>query len=212
MKLKVEGYPVGYMATNCYLITDTQTDECFIVDPGTYDASLKKLLQSVKEGKLRYILLTHGHFDHIMGVFDVQKNYGGKIVIHEKDADCFVDEEKSLISNFGSGAKLPKKADILVKDGDTLPFADGRIEVMHTPGHTEGSVCYLIGDKIFSGDTLFYGSVGRTDFKSGSFEEIIKSVKRLASLEGDRKVYPGHNMLTTLDNERKHNVYLKDAK
>ena len=212
MKLKVEGYPVGYMATNCYLITDTQTDECFIVDPGTYDASLKKLLQDVKEGKLRYILLTHGHFDHIMGVFDVQKNYGGKIVIHEKDADCFVDEEKSLISNFGSGAKLPKKADILVKDGDTLPFADGRIEVMHTPGHTEGSVCYLIGDKIFSGDTLFYGSVGRTDFKSGSFEEIIKSVKRLASLEGDRKVYPGHNMLTTLDNERKHNVYLKDAK
>lgn len=212
MKLKVEGYPVGYMATNCYLVTDTQTDECFIVDPGTYDASLKKLLQDVKEGKLRYILLTHGHFDHIMGVFDVQKNYGGKIVIHEKDADCFVDEEKSLISNFGSGAKLPKKADILVKDGDTLPFADGRIEVMHTPGHTEGSVCYLIGDKIFSGDTLFYGSVGRTDFKSGSFEEIIKSVKRLASLEGDRKVYPGHNMLTTLDNERKHNVYLKDAK
>lgn len=212
MKLKVEGYPVGYMATNCYLVTDTQTDECFIVDPGTYDASLKKLLQSVKEGKLRYILLTHGHFDHIMGVFDVQKNYGGKIVIHEKDADCFVDEEKSLISNFGSGAKLPKKADILVKDGDTLPFADGAIEVMHTPGHTEGSVCYLIGDKIFSGDTLFYGSVGRTDFKSGSFEEIIKSVKRIASLEGDRKVYPGHNMLTTLDNERKHNVYLKDAK
>ena len=212
MKLKVEGYPVGYMATNCYLVTDTQTDECFIVDPGTYDASLKKLLQDVKEGKLRYILLTHGHFDHIMGVFDVQKNYGGKIVIHEKDADCFVDEEKSLISNFGSGAKLPKKADILVKDGDTLPFADGRIEVMHTPGHTEGSVCYLIGDKIFSGDTLFYGSVGRTDFKSGSFEDIIKSVKRIASLEGDRKVYPGHNMLTTLDNERKHNVYLKDAK
>ncbi len=212
MKLKVEGYPVGYMATNCYLVTDTQTDECFIVDPGTYDASLKKLLQDVKEGKLRYILLTHGHFDHIMGVFDVQKNYGGKIVIHEKDADCFVDEEKSLISNFGSGAKLPKKADILVKDGDTLPFADGAIEVMHTPGHTEGSVCYLISDKIFSGDTLFYGSVGRTDFKSGSFEEIIKSVKRIASLEGDRKVYPGHNMLTTLDNERKHNVYLKDAK
>ncbi|MBO5184712.1 MAG: MBL fold metallo-hydrolase [Clostridia bacterium] len=212
MKLKVEGYPVGYMATNCYLVTDTQTDECFIVDPGTYDASLKKLLQDVKEGKLRYILLTHGHFDHIMGVFDVQKNYGGKIVIHEKDADCFTNEEKSLLDTFGFDGELPEQADVIVRDGDKLPFADGAIEVMHTPGHTEGSVCYLIGDKIFSGDTLFYGSVGRTDFKSGSFEEIIKSVKRLASLEGDRKVYPGHNMLTTLDNERKHNVYLKDAK
>ena len=212
MKLKVEGYPVGYMATNCYLVTDTQTDECFIVDPGTYDASLKKLLQDVKEGKLRYILLTHGHFDHIMGVFNVQKNYGGKIVIHEKDADCFTNEEKSLLDTFGFDGELPEKADIVVLDGDKLPFADGAIEVMHTPGHTEGSVCYLIADKIFSGDTLFYGSVGRTDFKSGSFEEITKSVKRLASLEGDRKVYPGHNMLTTLDNERKHNVYLKDAK
>ena len=212
MKLKVEGYPVGYMATNCYLVTDTQTDECFIVDPGTYDASLKKLLQDVKEGKLRYILLTHGHFDHIMGVFDVQKNYGGKIVIHEKDADCFKNDEKSLLDTFGFDGELPEKADIVVRDGDKLPFADGAIEVMHTPGHTEDSACYLIGDKIFSGDTLFYGSVGRTDFKSGSFEDIIKSVKRIASLDGDRKVYPGHNMLTTLDNERKHNVYLKDAK
>lgn len=212
MKLKVEGYPVGYMATNCYLVTDARTDECFIVDPGTYDASLKRLLQDVKEGKLRYILLTHGHFDHIMGVLDVRKNYGGKIVIHEKDADCFTNEEKSLLDTFGFDGVLPEKADILVRDGDKLPFADGEIEVMHTPGHTEGSVCYLIGDKIFSGDTLFYGSVGRTDFKSGSFEEIIKSVKRLALLEGDRKVYPGHNMLTTLDNERKHNVYLKDEK
>ena len=105
-----------------------------------------------------------------------------------------------------------EKADIVVRDGDVLPFADGKIEVMHTPGHTEGSVCYLIEDKIFSGDTLFYGSVGRTDFKTGSYDDIIKSVKRLASLDGDRKVYPGHNMLTTLDNERKHNVYLKDAK
>ena len=212
MNLKVEGCPVGYMATNCYLVTDSQSGERFIVDPGTYDEPLKKLLQNVKAGELRYILLTHGHFDHIMGVYDVQKNYGGKIVIHEKDADCFTNEEKSLLDTFGFDGKLPQKADIIVKDGDVLLFADGEIEVMHTPGHTEGSVCYLVQDKIFSGDTLFYGSVGRTDFKSGNSADILKSVRRLASLEGDRKVYPGHNMLTTLDNERKHNVYLKDAK
>ncbi len=212
MKLKVEGYPIGYMGTNCYLATDTETNFRFIVDPGENDPLLKRLMKDVKEGELCYILLTHGHFDHIMGVAEVQEHYGGKIVVHEKDADCFVDEEKSLISNFGSGAKLPKKADILVKDGDTLPFADGRIEVMHTPGHTEGSVCYLIEDKIFSGDTLFFNSVGRTDFKTGSPREIAKSLKRLAELEGDRKVYPGHNMLTTLDHERKYNIFLRDRK
>lgn len=212
MNLKVEGYPVGYMATNCYLVTDSQSGERFIVDPGMFDGSLKRLLESVKEGELKYILLTHGHFDHIMGIYDVQQKYGGKIVVHEKDADCFTNEEKSLLDTFDFDGKLPEKADIVVRDGDVLPFADGKIEVMHTPGHTEGSVCYLIEDKIFSGDTLFYGSVGRTDFKTGSYDDIIKSVKRLASLDGDRKVYPGHNMLTTLDNERKHNVYLKDAK
>lgn len=212
MNLKVEGYPVGYMATNCYLVTDTLLNERFIVDPGMFDGSLKRLLESVKEGELKYILLTHGHFDHIMGIYDVQQKYGGKIVVHEKDADCFKNEEKSLLDTFDFDGKLPEKADIVVRDGDVLPFADGKIEVMHTPGHTEGSVCYLIEDKIFSGDTLFYGSVGRTDFKTGSYDDIIKSVKRLASLDGDRKVYPGHNMLTTLDNERKHNVYLKDAK
>lgn len=210
MKLKVEGYPVGYMATNCYLVTDTETGDCFIVDPGMFDGSLKRLLLNVEPGKLKYILLTHGHFDHIMGVYEVWEKYGGKIVIHEKDADCFKNEEKSLLDSFDFDGNLPEKADILVRDGERLPFADGEIEVMHTPGHTEGSVCYLIENKIFSGDTLFYGSVGRTDFKSGNHEEIIKSVKRLAALEGDRKVYPGHNMLTTLDNERKNNVYIKD--
>ena len=212
MSLEVNGYPVGYMGTNCFLVTDMETNKRFIVDPGEYDRSLKKLLSNVKEGEIEYILLTHGHFDHIMGVYDVQKNYGGKIVIHEKDADCFKNDEKSLISNFGFDGKLPEKADILVKDGDTLPFAGDSIKVIHTPGHTEGSVCYLIDDLLFSGDTLFCGSVGRTDFKSGSFDDIIKSVKKLAAINGDKKVFPGHNMLTTLERERKSNVYLRDAK
>lgn len=212
MKLEVNGYPVGYMGTNCFLVTDKESGKRFIVDPGEYDHSLKKLLSNVERGEIEYILLTHGHFDHIMGVRAVKENYGGKIVIHEKDADCFANDEKSLISHFGFDGKLPEKADISVKDGDKLPFADGEIEVLHTPGHTEGSVCYLIDDLLFSGDTLFCGSVGRTDFKSGSYEDIIKSVKRLSAIEGDKKVFPGHNMLTTLDRERKNNVYLKDEK
>ncbi len=212
MKLEVNGYPVGYMGTNCFLVTDTETNKRFIVDPGEYDHSLKKLLSNVNVGEIEYILLTHGHFDHIMGVYDVQKNYGGKIVIGERDADCFTNDEKSLISNFGFDGKLPEKADILVKDGDKLPFAGGSIEVLHTPGHTEGSVCYLIDDLLFSGDTLFCGSFGRTDFKSGSFRDMVKSLKRLASLEGDKKVFPGHNMLTTLERERKNNICLRNEK
>lgn len=212
MKLEVNGYPVGYMGTNCFLVTDGESGKRFIVDPGEYDHSLKKLLTNVKMGEIEYILLTHGHFDHIMGVYDVQKNYGGKIVIHEKDGDCFTDGEKSLISRFDFDGRLPEKADILVKDGDRLPFAGGSIEVIHTPGHTEGSACYLIDDLLFSGDTLFCGAFGRTDFKSGSHRDIVKSLKKLAALEGDKRVFPGHNMLTTLERERKNNICLRNQK
>lgn len=208
MKLQIKGYPVGTMGTNCYLVTDEETHERFLVDPGFFDGSLKRLLLDVKLGELKYILLTHGHFDHILGVCDVQKNYGGKIVIHEKDADCFENEKKSLVGAFAPDATLPEKADILVEDGDRLPFADGEILVLHTPGHTEGSVCYLLENAVFSGDTLFFDSVGRTDFFSGSFAEILKSVKKIAALSGDRKVYPGHGMMTTLERERKNNRYI----
>lgn len=208
MKLQIKGYPVGTMGTNCYLVTDEETHERFLVDPGFFDGSLKRLLLDVKPGELKYILLTHGHFDHILGVCDVQKNYGGKIVIHEKDADCFENEKKSLVGAFAPDATLPEKADILVEDGDRLPFADGEILVLHTPGHTEGSVCYLLENAVFSGDTLFFDSVGRTDFFSGSFAEILKSVKKIAALSGGRKVYPGHGMMTTLERERKNNRYI----
>lgn len=208
MKLQIKGYPVGTMGTNCYLVTDAETNERFLVDPGFFDGSLKRLLLDVKPGELKYILLTHGHFDHILGVCDVQKTYGGKIVIHEKDADCFKNEKKSLVGAFAPGSNLPEKADILVKDGDKLPFSDGEITVLHTPGHTEGSVCYLLENAVFSGDTLFFDSVGRTDFFSGSFTEILESVKKIAALSGDRKVYPGHGMMTTLERERKNNRYI----
>lgn len=212
MKLKVEGYPVGYMETNCYLVTDEESSHRFVVDPGCWDGSLKRLLLKVEEGELDYILLTHGHFDHILGVLDVQKRYGGKIVIHKNDSDCFVNKERSLMRSMGASGELPPKADILVKDGDKLPFGNGFITVMHTPGHSEGSVCYLIDNLVFSGDTLFYGSIGRTDFDYGSPDDIMKSIRRLAALEGDRKVYPGHGMLTTLERERKNNIYLKEEK
>ena len=212
MLLKVEGYPVGYIGTNCFLVTDEESGHRFLVDPGCWDGSLRRLLLNVKEGQLDYILLTHGHFDHILGVADVQKRYGGKIVVHEKDSDCFVNKSRSLLKSIDEDVHLPEKADITVTDGSKLPFGNGSITVMHTPGHSEGSVCYLIEDLVFSGDTLFYGSVGRTDLYCGNYDDIIKSVKRIAALPGDRKVFPGHGMLTTLERERKDNVFLKNEK
>ena len=209
MKLEIIVSEVGYLKTNCYIVRDTETGKAFIVDPGYVDDKFEKKLEELSISGFDYILLTHGHFDHILGITEIQEKFGGKIVIHEDDEKFFTDSSLSLNNPGFFREKLPQKADITVIDGDEIPFAGSSIKTLHTPGHTGGSVCYILENNIFSGDTLFRESIGRTDFPTGSSEKIIASLWKLAEINGDYRVLPGHGEETTLDHERRCNPYLK---
>lgn len=208
MAFEVTRVQLGAMGTNSYILTDKVSGDCAFIDVGDYGERVKAFLKNKGIEKLRYILLTHGHFDHIKGVKNLKADFGGEVVIHSLDADCLYDSSKSLGDFFG--LSMPSfEADKTVIEGDRLPFGDSEFEVIHTPGHTVGSVCYKIGDIIFSGDTLFCGSIGRTDFPGGSALQIVASLKKLAALSGNYKVYPGHEDITDLDTERRTNLYMK---
>lgn len=193
---------------NCYLIVDEKTGEGVVVDPAWYGEALKN---AVGDTKIKYILLTHGHFDHIFGVPGLKKASGAAVVIHQNDAGHLLDPKKSLAQGNMPEPQIPVEADIIAKDGDVLTLGEEKITVMHTPGHTMGSVCYILENDrvIISGDTLFCMTAGRTDFFDGSDEKMIESLKRLIALDGDYRVLPGHNRETTLESERKRNWYIR---
>lgn len=195
---------------NCYMIIDEATNEAAIIDPGWYGDIIKDVI--AKENvNLMYVLLTHGHFDHVSGVYGLQHEEGAAVVIHTNDREHLLDPKKSLAEGNFPEPHQPVKADILVEDGDIIMLGESAIKVMHTPGHTNGSVCYILEDDrvIFSGDTLFCMTAGRTDFWDGSDEKMIASLKNLIALDGDYKVYPGHNRETTLERERTRNWYIR---
>lgn len=196
--------------SNCYLLVDEESGEAAIVDPAWYDEVVKNALDG-ENITLKYVLLTHGHFDHIFGVYGLQTERGAKVVIHSKDAGHLLDPKKSLAEGNFPEKQYPVIADILIKDGDVLKLGNEEIKVMSTPGHTEGSVCYILEKDrvIISGDTLFCMTAGRTDFPGGSDEKMIESLKRLIALDGDYRVLPGHNRETTLESERKRNWYIR---
>ena len=206
--LKVEQYVVGPVQTNCYFAVNDETKEMILIDPG---ANADRLIQIIEEEKLNpvAILLTHGHFDHIMAADAVRDKYDVKAY-----ASC--DEKNTLEQphiNLGEayGLKLSVKADVWHKDGEILKLAGFDIEALHTPGHTEGGSCYYIREigVLFAGDTLFCGSVGRTDFPGGSMSEIVRSIKeKVMVLPDDTKVYPGHGEGTSVGYERVNNLFL----
>lgn len=201
MKVKVLG--VGPIGTNCYILEDEQTNLAAVIDPGDEADKIQKVL--AEDGvTVKYILLTHGHYDHTTGVPDLHRlNPQAQIYIHQADAN-------------GAGSQLFPLAgqveDLLLYDeGDTLTLGELTIEVLHTPGHSLGSVVLKVGDVLFCGDTLFCGSMGRTDLPGGSYSQIMKSLKRLGELEGDYYVCPGHDVTSTLERERKMNPFLREA-
>lgn len=208
--MKITQFTVGEMGVNCYVLCDEKTGEGAVVDPGRFTEEVQNEVKKLK--KVKYILLTHGHFDHIWEVKKAKEITGAKVVISRQDAPCLEGDLLNLTNHIDSGLELEEcPADITIDEGDELFLGEEKIQVMHTPGHSYGSVCYLMEESkaILTGDTLFCRTCGRVDFEGGEPEKMLESLKRLKNLEGDYLIYPGHNRATTLDEERIKNRYLK---
>ena len=208
--LKITTITFPCFSANCYLVTDEGTGDSLLIDPGSYGERQKEYIKSQGIDSLKYILLTHGHFDHMIGVERFRNAFGGEVVIHKNDLDKISSAAGSLYSRFEREIPFAEaSADIIVEDGDRIPFANGEIEVIHTPGHTKGCVCYKIEDCLYTGDTIFRGSVGRVDFPDSDEAEMLSSLKRIYSIEGEYKLYPGHEGQSTLSYEKQTNPYMK---
>lgn len=204
--MTIQTLQVGPIMTNCYLLCDESAGVCALVDPGDDAARVEKLV--AQSGcALQYILLTHGHFDHTSAVRALLERYPDvPVYIHEKDS--VADHGGELLFT-----RLDAHNQRFYKDGDTLPLGGLSLRVMETPGHSEGSVCLLLDAEhvLFAGDTLFRCSCGRCDFPGGDYKKMLASLARLAALEGDWRVLPGHDRETTLDYERRVNPYMRQG-
>lgn len=207
-ELEVRHLVVGAVATNCYLAENTATKEALIIDPGDGAEHIKELL---KEDGMKpiAILLTHGHFDHAMAARELANAFGIKIYAHEDERETLETPRINLSGMLGRQDVYT--ADCYVKDHEIIQLAGFEIEVLHTPGHTLGGVCYYFKEEqvLFSGDTLFCQSVGRTDFPTGSASTLVRSIKeQLMKLPDETVVYPGHEQITKIGIERQYNPFL----
>jgi hydroxyacylglutathione hydrolase len=191
---------VGMLSTNCYLVHCQETKDAIIIDPGFDSPSeAEQVFNYAKEKKLniKFIVNTHGHSDHVGGNKILKKKFNVPVCIHAYDAN-----------NISNSTRETPPANILLNDGDVLRFGDATLKVMHTPGHTAGSIC-LLGEKIvFTGDTLFAGGIGRTDFAGGSDRDMEESLKKLLRLPDNLVVYPGHGSASTIRQEKMGNPFL----
>ena len=191
--------------TNTYLVWDETSKEAMIIDPA--DRS-KDLLDATKDLNLKYIVNTHGHGDHIGGNKFLKENTHAQLAIHELDEPMLIDPRQNLSTHWGAEL-ISSGADIKLKDGDSLQLGNKEIAVIHTPGHSQGGICLLVDDLLFCGDTLFAGSIGRTDLPGGDYATLINAIKtRLLVLDGNTKVFPGHGPDTTIEDEKIGNPFV----
>ena len=199
--MKVSMMQVGPIGTNCYILEDESAHQAAVIDPG---GDAPRLLAALKGLDVRYILLTHGHYDHIGAVAPLHQALpDSKVYLHKADSK-------------GTGFHVVPLADqisdlLYYDEGDEIPLGALTLHVIHTPGHTPGGVTLQVEDVLFTGDTLFAGSMGRSDFPGGNTQQLFASLKRLALLEGDYQVLPGHDRTTTMGRERTSNVFVLEA-
>lgn len=204
----IKSVVVGPVDVNCYILKDKATGKGAVIDPGGHVERIMSLIKDMK-ADIAEIIITHGHFDHIGALDELRNAVGCGASIHELDAEMLLKSRKNLSIFMGTDASF-RPAERLLKDGEVIRFGESFLKVIHTPGHTAGGICLYDGDKVlFSGDTLFAGSVGRSDFPGGNHYQLIESVvKALAEVKDETVVYPGHGPETGMGYERKTNPFL----
>lgn len=206
--MKFETLPLGIYQANCYVIYNEETKETAVIDPGGDFEELKNYIDANKL-TVKYIILTHAHGDHIGALRELKTYTDAPVCIHDGDNFMLQNSKKNYSVEIGC-KKVELEGDILLEDGRVLELGNTKLNILHTPGHSKGSICIKCEDSLFSGDTLFAHSIGRTDLEGGSYEEIINSIKnKLMILPDETKVYPGHGSSTTIGEEKYRNPFLK---
>lgn len=206
MEYKIIKLVVGELQENCFVLFDENKD-AFVVDPG---ASSDIIIEAIEKNTLniKYILLTHGHFDHVGAVAGLKKKFNAPVYLHKNDKNFLENPKEVRESAFGLQIESANVY-VFVKEGDEIPFSDDYIKVIETPGHTLGSVCYLFKNYLFAGDTLFNGSIGRTDFPESDHSLMIESLKVLKELDDEIYVLSGHGPESQMNYEKMSNPYLR---
>jgi hydroxyacylglutathione hydrolase len=201
---------VSHLSANCYIVGTEASGTGLVIDPGGNADSIKRAID--ESGlDIELIALTHGHSDHIAALRDVQDHTGAEVAIHAEDAD-FLEGYGSMSSQFGISYRTPHPPDRLLREGDVIEAGGLAFIVLHTPGHTPGSICLLSGDKVFTGDTLFRRGIGTTLMPGSSRPQLINSIRtRLMTLPDETRVYPGHGRETTIGAERRENRYINKS-
>ena len=199
--MKVKRIPAGIYAANCYILMDEDTKETAVIDPGGDVDDIQKAMEEMG-CKVKFILLTHGHMDHTGGVDELAAVYNVPVALSEMD-------EKMTLEDKRLYGILHKKAEINITEKVVFNIGSHEVKCIETPGHTPGGVCFLVDDMLFTGDTLFAGSIGRTDLAGGDFDTLMSSIKvKLMSLKDDTIVFPGHGPESTIKREKQHNPFL----
>ena len=203
----IKTFSVGMMANNNFLVIDDESKEAVLIDATAKIGELKSVLDEYG-ATLKYILLTHGHFDHIMGVNSINKDFNAKVLVH-KDDKQIIDESDDFMMSVGLEPFEHPVIDEYIDESTEIKIGNTPIKVIHLPGHTQGGVGYLIEDKLFSGDTVFLESIGRTDLVGGNYQQLVSSIKeKVFALPDKTTIYTGHGTNTTVDHEKKYNDFI----